>query len=54
MNYSTDDSRALLCSHNFKTGYANQHVKNSSGGCTVKVYNAKFALNVIILFFMTL
>ena len=40
-DYSTDDSRALLCSHNFKTGYANQHVKNSSGGCTVKVYNAK-------------
>lgn len=40
-DYSTDDSRALLCSHNYKTGYANQHVKNSSGGCTVKVYNAK-------------
>ena len=40
-DYSTDNSRALLCSHNYKTGYANQHVKNSSGGCTVKVYNAK-------------
>ena len=38
---STNDSRAILCSHNFKTGYANQHIKNSSGGCTTKVYNAK-------------
>ena len=28
-DYSTDDSRALLCSHNYKTGYANQHVKTA-------------------------
>lgn len=37
---ATDSTRAILCSHNFESGYLNQHIKNSSGGCTVKVYRA--------------
>ena len=36
----TNSTRAILCSHNFESGYLNQHIKNSSGGCTVKVYRA--------------
>lgn len=29
------------CSHTFQTGQYKQHIKNNSGGCTVKVYSAK-------------
>ena len=38
---ATVSTRAILCSHNFESGYLNQHITNSSGGCTVKVYRAK-------------
>lgn len=30
------DTRALLCSHNFEYGYANNHIPQSNGGCIVK------------------
>lgn len=36
-----NDSRAIFCSHNFKTGYADEHYSHSDGGCTVKTYTAK-------------
>ena len=29
------------CSHNYVSGTINRHVKNSSGGCTIKQYNGK-------------
>lgn len=35
------DTRALLCSHNFEYGYANNHIPQSNGGCIVKTYEAK-------------
>ena len=38
---NTNSGRALICIHNFKTGYANAHYLKDNGGCTVKVYNAK-------------
>lgn len=34
-------TRAIICTHNFKVGYVEQHIKNNSGGCTVYVYNGK-------------
>lgn len=40
--YDSDIStRAIICTHDFEIGYASQHIANSNGGCTVKVYNAK-------------
>ena len=40
--YNFDVStRAIICTHNFKVGYVEQHIKNNSGGCTVYVYNGK-------------
>lgn len=41
INTANDDSRAILCSHNLTSGYAKQHIPKSTGGCTVKVFNAK-------------
>ena len=41
---SEDDSRALLCSHNFKSGYADRHYPQSNGGCIVKTYTAKICM----------
>ena len=38
---NVEESRALLCSHTFESGYANKHYSNSNGGCTVKVYTAR-------------
>ena len=35
------ESRALICTHDFKEGYADRHYPNSNGGCTVKTYTAK-------------
>lgn len=35
------DSRAIFCSHNFKSGYADTHTSNSTGGCTVDTFTAK-------------
>ena len=40
--YDSDiNTRAIICTHDFEIGYASQHIANSNGGCTVKVYNAK-------------
>lgn len=36
-----DSTRALICTHNFKSGYVDAHYARSDGGCVVKVYNAK-------------
>lgn len=41
LNESDFESRAILCSHNYEYGYANHHVSQSGGGCTVKTYEAK-------------
>ena len=41
INTSETDSRAILCSHVFKSGYANQHVKKSNGGCVNNLFKAK-------------
>lgn len=38
---SSDNSRALLCTHNFKSGQVSKHYPQSNGGCYVKVYNGK-------------
>lgn len=35
------DSRAIICTHVFKSGYANQHVKKDNGGCVVNQFKAK-------------
>lgn len=35
------ETRALICTHDFKEGYADRHYPNSNGGCTVKTYTAK-------------
>ena len=35
------ESRAILCSHNFEYGYANNHIPQSNGGCIIKTYEAK-------------
>ena len=39
-NYDANP-RAIICIHDFKVGYASQHIPNNTGGCTVKVYNSK-------------
>lgn len=40
---STDlENRAILCSHNFKTGYADKHYSQSNGGCIEKLILQKF------------
>lgn len=41
LNTEETDSRAILCSHVFKSGYANQHVKKSNGGCVINHFKAK-------------
>ena len=38
------DSRAILCSHVFKTGYADKHYSQSNGGCIVKTHKAKICM----------
>ena len=38
---TTNDSRSILCSHNFTTGYADEHYSHSDGSCTVRKYTAK-------------
>lgn len=38
------DSRAILCSHVFKTGYADKHYSQSDGGCIVKTHKAKICI----------
>ena len=36
-----NNSTKALCKHNMVNGYLNNHKKNSSGGCTVKVYTCQ-------------
>lgn len=38
---SGEVSPYVLCNHNMVKGYYHSHKSNSSGGCTVKVYNAE-------------
>ena len=35
------NSRAILCTHVYETGYADTHTSKSNGGCVVKQYKAK-------------
>ena len=35
------ESRAILCTHVFKSGYANQHIKKDNGGCVINQFKAK-------------
>ena len=35
------ETRALICTHDFKEGYADRHYPKSNGGCEVKRYTAK-------------
>lgn len=35
------ETRALICTHNFKSGYVDRHYSQSNGGCIVKTYTAK-------------
>lgn len=36
-----DSSRAIICIHNFESGYADAHYPKSDGSCVVKRYRAK-------------
>lgn len=38
------EERAIFCSHNFKSGYADRHFSQSNGGCIVKTYTAKICM----------
>ncbi|MDY5020804.1 MAG: hypothetical protein SPE99_00170, partial [Blautia sp.] len=38
---ASDESTYALCNHNMTTGYYRTHKSNSTGGCTVKEYNAR-------------
>lgn len=38
---SVSDSRAIICTHDFESGYADRHYSQSNGGCIVKTYTAK-------------
>ena len=35
------ETRALICTHDFKSGYSDLHYPQSNGGCVVKTYTAK-------------
>ena len=35
------EPRAIICTHDFKSGYADLHYPQSNGGCIVKTYTAK-------------
>ncbi len=35
------EPRAIICTHNFKSGYSDLHYSKSNGGCEVKRYTAK-------------
>ncbi len=41
LDSSTLETRAILCSHNFKSGYADTHTLKNDGGCIIKRYKAK-------------
>ena len=38
---TNEDSSYVLCNHNMVSGYYSTHRSNSSGGCTITVYNAQ-------------
>ena len=38
---NTLETRAILCTHVYETGYAETHTSKSNGGCVVKTYRAK-------------
>lgn len=35
------ETRAIFCSHNFKSGYADGHTSKSDGGCVVSTFKAR-------------
>lgn len=41
VNDSDLEPRAIICTHDFKSGYADVHKSKSNGGCEVKRYTAK-------------
>ena len=41
VNESDLEPRALICTHDFKSGYSDLHYPQSNGGCVVKTYTAK-------------
>ncbi|MEI3471890.1 MAG: M56 family metallopeptidase [Blautia faecis] len=41
VNDSDLEPRAIICTHDFKSGYADIHYSKSNGGCEVKRYTAK-------------
>ena len=41
VNDSDLEPRAIICTHDFKSGYADLHYPQSNGGCEVKRYTAK-------------
>ncbi len=50
VNDSDLEPRAIICTHDFKSGYADVHNSKSNGGCEVKRYTAKnLSKNAIIL-----
>ncbi len=44
LDSSNLESRAIFCSHNFKSGYADTHTLKSGGGCVIKRYTAKICM----------
>ena len=35
------DTRAIICTHDFESGYADTHKSKSDGGCVVRTYKAR-------------
>lgn len=44
LSSSTNNSRAILCTHSYESGYVHRHYPQSNGGCIVKVYTAKHCM----------
>ena len=45
VNDSDLEPRAIICTHDFKSGYADVHNSKSNGGCVVKTYTANICHN---------
>lgn len=41
---SNFETRAILCTHNYESGYVNHHVSQSNGGCVINRYEAKHCM----------
>ena len=41
VNESDLETRAIICTHDFKSGYSDLHYPQSNGSCIVKRYTAK-------------